>query len=79
MVPGCHAWIRRDASQACRILGEPRGMQRFVPAVLINQDALTRASMAPAFEFGRHGERRISALWQAAGWAGSGQVGHHAG
>ena len=71
--------IRRDASQACRILGEPRGMQRFVPAVLTNQDALTRASMAPASKFGRHGERRISALWQAAGWAGSGQVGHHAG
>jgi putative transposase len=54
-------------------------MQRFVPAVLTNQDALTRASMAPASEFGHFGARRISALWQAAGWAGSGQVGHHAG
>ena len=71
--------IRRDASQACRILGERRRMQSFVPAVLTNQDALTRASIAAASEFGIYGERRISALWQAAGWAGSGQVGHHAG
>ena len=71
--------IRRDASQACRILGEPRGMQRSVPTVPTDDDALTRASIAPASEFGRHGERRISALWQAAGLAGSGQVGHHAG
>ncbi|KQQ48930.1 transposase [Methylobacterium sp. Leaf125] len=50
-----------------------------MPTVPTAEDALTRASMASASEFGRYGERRISALRQAAGWAGSGQVGHHAG
>jgi transposase InsO family protein len=39
-----------------------------VPTVLADEDALTRAIVALASEYGRYGYRRVTALLQAAGW-----------
>jgi hypothetical protein len=35
---------------ACRIVGQHRGTQRYVPALLADEDALTRAIVALASE-----------------------------
>ncbi len=53
---------------ACRIVGQHRGTQRYVPTVSADEDALTRAIIALASEYGRYGYRRVTALLQAAGW-----------
>jgi len=38
-----------------------------VPAVPVDEDALTRAIVALASEYGRYGYRRVTVLLQAAG------------
>ncbi len=53
---------------ACRIVGQHRGTQRYVPTLLADEDELTRAIIALASEYGRYGYRRVTALLQAAGW-----------
>ena len=53
---------------ACRLVSQPRGTQRYVPTVRADEDALTRAIVALASEYGRYGYRRITALLQIAGW-----------
>ncbi|MBL7309644.1 IS3 family transposase, partial [Escherichia coli] len=53
---------------ACRIVGQHRGTQRYVPTVPADGDALTRAIVALASEYGRYGYRRVTALLQADGW-----------
>jgi len=53
---------------ACRIVGQHRGTQRYVPTVPADEDALTRAIITLASEYGRYGCRRVTALLQAAGW-----------
>lgn len=53
---------------ACRIVGQHRGTQRYVPTVPADEEALTRALIALASEYGRYGYRRVTALLQAAGW-----------
>ena len=53
---------------ACRIVGQHRSTQRYVPTVLDNEDALIRAIIGLASEYGRDGYRRVTALLQAAGW-----------
>ena len=50
---------------ACRIVGQHRGTQRYVPTVLDNEDALTRAIIGLASEYGRYDYRRVTALLQA--------------
>ena len=42
---------------ACRIVGQHRGTQRYVPTVLADEDALTQAMIALASESGRYGYR----------------------
>ena len=39
-----------------------------MPTVPVDEDALTRAIIALASEYGRYGYRRVTALLQAAGW-----------
>ena len=56
---------------ACRLLGQWRGTQRYGPLRRTEEDALTRAIIALATQYGRYGYRRITALRQSAG----GQVG----
>ena len=53
---------------ACRIVSQPRGTQRYVPTVRSDEDALTRAIVTLASQYGRYGYRRVTALLQAAGW-----------
>ena len=53
---------------ACRLLGQWRGTQRYEPIQRSDEDALTRAMIALATQYGRYGCRRITALLQGAGW-----------
>src|ERR1051325_4043574 len=53
---------------ACRLVSQPRGTQRYVPTVRADEDALTRAIVTLASEYGRYGYRRITALLRIAGW-----------
>jgi len=52
---------------ACRLLGQWRGTQRYGPLQRTDEDALTRAIIALATKYGRHGYRRITALLKRAG------------
>jgi putative transposase len=54
--------------EACRVLKQWRGTQRYVPLVRADEDALTRNIIALASAYGRYGYRRITALLQAQGW-----------
>jgi putative transposase len=54
---------------ACRIVSQPRGTQRYVPTFRADEDALTRAIVTLASEYGRYGYRRITAFSQMAGWS----------
>jgi len=53
---------------ACRLLGQWRGTQRYVTTQRDDEDALTRAIIQLAGEYGRYGYRRITVLLQDAGW-----------
>lgn len=54
---------------ACRLVGQPRGTQRYQPTQRHDEDQLTQAVIAMAGEYGRYGYRRVTALLQEAGWA----------
>jgi transposase InsO family protein len=54
--------------RACRILKQWRCTQRYQPTVRSDEDALTEAIIAMASEYGRYGNRKITALLQEAGW-----------
>ena len=54
--------------QACRIVEQPRGTQRYTAVVRADEDALTRAIVALASQYGRYGYRRITSLLVEAGW-----------
>ena len=55
--------------QACRIVGQPRGTQRYSVIVRADEDALTQAILALAAQYGRYGYRRITEMLQRAGWS----------
>ena len=62
---------------ACRIVSQPRGTQRYVPTFRADEDALTRAIVTLASEYGRYGYRRITALLadgRLVGGSGSGSA-----
>jgi putative transposase len=54
--------------EACRVLRQWRGTQRYVPLYRADEDGLTRNIIALASEYGRYGCRRITALLKARGW-----------
>jgi transposase InsO family protein len=54
--------------RACRLVGQPRGTQRYQPTQRHDEDRLTQAIIALAGQYGRFGYRRIMALLQQAGW-----------
>ncbi len=58
--------------RACRVLGQARSSQRHGPVFREDEDALTRAILRLARQYGRYGYRRITALLLRAGW----QVNH---
>jgi hypothetical protein len=45
-----------------------RGTQRYLPIQRVDEDALTRAIITLASQYGRYGYRRITALLRTAGW-----------
>jgi putative transposase len=53
---------------ACRLLGQGRRTQRYVPILRRDEDALTRAIITLAGKYGRYGYRRITVMLQEAGW-----------
>lgn len=53
---------------ACQLVNQPRGTQRYLPTQPNDEDALTRAVIELASQYGRYGYRRITALLQRAGW-----------
>lgn len=55
--------------RACRVLGQHRSTQRKVPRGRPDEDALTRAIIELASEYGRYGYRRICALLNEQGWS----------
>jgi len=57
---------------ACRIVGQHRGTQRYVPTLLADEDALTHAIVALASEYGRLTATVVSPRCcrrQGGGWA----------
>jgi transposase InsO family protein len=52
---------------ACRIVGQPRGTQRYVPTLKPDEDELTRNIVYLASEYGRYGYRRVTALLNDSG------------
>src|SRR5215468_8146608 len=54
--------------QACRLVSQPRGTQRYVPTQRDDEDLLTHAILELASQYGRYGYRRIAALLNQAGW-----------
>ena len=65
-----HARAKYQVSErnACRLLGQWRGTQRYEPIQRIDEDALTRTIITLASNYGRYGYRRITALLRMAGW-----------
>ena len=54
-------------AHACRIVGQPRGTQRYVPTAKPDEDELTRNIVYLASEYGRYGYRRVTALLNEGG------------
>jgi putative transposase len=54
--------------RACRLVGQPRGTQRYLPIQRNDEDELTKAIIGLASEYGRYGYRRITVLLNQAGW-----------
>jgi transposase InsO family protein len=55
--------------QACRLVGQPRGTQRYTVIVRADEDALTQAIIGLASQYGRYGYRRITSVLSDAGWS----------
>ena len=53
---------------ACQLVDQPRGTQRYQPTQRNDEDALTRAIIALASQYGRYGYRRITVKLRDTGW-----------
>ncbi|MBM4415300.1 MAG: IS3 family transposase [Chloroflexi bacterium] len=54
--------------RACRVVGQARATERYVPRESADEQALLARIVALATRFGRYGYRRITALLRQAGW-----------
>lgn len=64
----CQQRFRVSERFACRVLGQPRSVQRYAPLVRSDEDALTRDIVSLAGQYGRYGYRRITVLLNDKGW-----------
>jgi hypothetical protein len=55
-------------AQVDLLVNQPRGTQRYRPTPREDEDALTRAIVDLASQYGRYGYRRITALLRDDGW-----------
>jgi hypothetical protein len=53
---------------ACQLVHQPHGTQRYQPTQRDDEDALTRAIIALASQYGRYEYRRITIKLQEMGW-----------
>jgi len=58
--------------RVCRVLGQSRSTQRYKKRIVENEEILTGRLVELAFEYGRYGYRRITAMLREEGW----QVNH---
>lgn len=54
--------------RACRVLGQPRAVQRHTPRVRDDEDRLTGRIIELAAVYGRYGTPRITAMLRHEGW-----------
>lgn len=52
----------------CRLVGQPRGTQRYQPTQRNDGDQPTQAIITLASQYGRFGYRRITVLLRQSGW-----------
>ncbi len=69
-VVGAREKYQLSERHACRLVGQPRGTQRYSVIVRADEDALTHAIIGLASAYGRYGYRRITSLLNS----GSGAV-----
>jgi len=60
---------RVSQRRACRLLGQPRGTQRYHPIQRPDEDLLTQRIISLACQYGRYGYRRITAMLKRGGVA----------
>jgi putative transposase len=60
---------RLSERHACRLVGQPRGTQRYTAIVRADEDAVTRAIIGLAAQYGRYGYRRITRMLNDEGWS----------
>jgi len=60
---------RVSQRRACRLLGQPRGSQRYHPIQRPDEDLLTQRIISLACQYGRYGYRRITAMLKRGGLA----------
>jgi putative transposase len=54
--------------RACRVVGQARATERYVPRESTDEQLLTERIVALAARFGRYGYRRVTALLRREGW-----------
>ena len=54
--------------RVCRVLGQPRSTQSYVPRATQDEEVLTGEIVGLASRFGRYGYRRVTALLRQRGW-----------
>ena len=66
----CHAQATLSVSErrACRVVGQCRATQQYVPTQTDDADRLRVRIIALAHEYGRYGYRRVTALLHQEGW-----------
>jgi len=60
--------LKVSERRACRVLGQTRSTQRYIPEVRSEEERLTVEIVNLATRYGRYGYRRITALLNQEGW-----------
>ena len=60
--------LKVSERRACRVIGQVRGTQRYIPEVRSKEELLTQEIVKLATLYGRYGYRRITALLKQEGW-----------